>query len=301
MAHFFHALILCMMPTIMCAQITIPLYPAEIPNSKPTSEVETIETRNGIALIGKISKLSLTIFTPAKPKGRAVIICPGRGYWTNASVHEGSDVAKELSEWGVTAFVLKYRIPNDATMVNKEIGPLQDVQQAIKVVRGQAKEFGIEPNRIGVMGFSAGGHVASTVATHFANPVISNPEKINLRPDFTLLIHPVISFQNTIGHIGSRNQFIGKNSTQQKTDEYSNEYYINTETPPAFLVHAGDDNGVVPENSIVYYQQLVKNKVPAELHLYEKGEHGFVTNNPTTQNKWMDRLHNWMKLSNRIL
>jgi acetyl esterase/lipase len=293
------ALTFCAMQTSLKSQ-TMELYSGDIPNSKPTSEKETVEIRNGITLIGKIATPTLTVYLPTKSNGTAVIICPGGGYWINASVHEGSDVAKKMNEWGVTAFVLKYRIPNDATMQNKEIGPLQDAQQAIKIVRERAKEFGVNPNQIGMMGFSAGGHLAATAATHYRKAVVTNAESTNLRPDFTILIYPVISFQNSFGHIGSRDQLIGKNPSQQKIDEYSNELQVNAKTPPAFLVHASDDDGVSPENSVMYYQQLIKNKVPAELHLYQKGGHGFGMNNPTTKDEWMDRLRNWIKANRWI-
>lgn len=282
------------------AQVTWPLYSDGIPNSKSTSEKETVEVRNGITLIGKISTPTLTLYRPAKPNGTVVIICPGGGYWINASVHEGSDVAKKLNEWGITAFVLKYRIPNDATMENKEIGPLQDAQQAIKVVRERSKELGIDPTRVGMMGFSAGGHLASTAGTHFSNAVIDNQEKTNVRPDFLILIYPVISFQDSVGHIGSRDQLIGKNPSQQKINEYTNELHISAQTPPSFLVHASDDDGVSPENSILFYQQLTKNKVPAELHLYQTGGHGFGMNNPTTRDEWIERLRNWMITKNWV-
>ncbi|MFM7430220.1 MAG: alpha/beta hydrolase, partial [Flammeovirgaceae bacterium] len=293
------ALTFCAMQTSLKSQ-TMELYSGDIPNSKSTSEKETVEVRNGITLIGKIVTPTLTVYQPTKSNGTAVIICPGGGYWINASVHEGSDVAKKMNEWSVTAFVLKYRIPNDATMQNKEIGPLQDAQQAIKIVRERAKEFGVNPNQIGMMGFSAGGHLASTAATLYQKAVLTNTENTNLRPDFTILIYPVISFQNSFGHIGSRDQLIGKNPSQQKIDEYSNELQVNAKTPPAFLVHASDDDGVSPENSVMYYQQLIKNKVPAELHLYQKGGHGFGMNNPTTKDEWMERLKNWMKANRWI-
>lgn len=282
------------------AQVTWPLYSDGIPNSKPTSEKETVEVRNGITLIGKISTPTLTLHRPAKPNGTAVIICPGGGYWINASVHEGSDVAKMFNEWGITAFVLKYRIPNEATMEHKEIGPLQDAQQAIKVVRERSKELGIDPTRVGMMGFSAGGHLASTAGTHFSSAVIDNQEKTSLRPDFLILIYPVISFQDSVGHIDSRDQLIGKNPSQQKINEYSNELHISAQTPPSFLVHASDDDGVSPENSILFYQQLIKNKVPAELHLYQTGGHGFGMNNPTTRDEWIERLRNWMITNNWV-
>jgi acetyl esterase/lipase len=234
---------------------------------------------------------------PAKEKanGTAVIICPGGGYHINAIEHEGTDVAKQFNEMGVTAFVLKYRIPNDATMENKEIGPLQDAQRAIQLVRGRAKEWNVNPNRIGIMGFSAGGHLASTAGTHFATSVIKINAGENLRPDFMILIYPVVSFQDNVGHIGSRDQLIGKNPTREKIDFYSNELQVTTATPPTFLVHASDDNAVLSENSILFYQALIKNKVAAELHIYQKGGHGFGMNNKTTDDRWMKTLGNWMK------
>lgn len=159
--------------------------------------------------------------------------------------------------------MLKYRIPNDATMINKEIGPLQDAQQAIKTVRMRAEEWGVDANRVGIMGFSAGGHLASTEGTHYDHVVIDNKENINLRPDFMLLIYPVISFEDSIGHIGSRDQLIGKNPTEEKKREYSNELQVTDKTPPTFLVHASDDDVVNPRNSIVFYLALLQHHIPA--------------------------------------
>jgi len=282
--------------TISFAQQTIPLYNKGIPNSKPSANEEKTETDNGIVIINKISIPTLTIFLPPKEKanGTAVIICPGGGYWVSAIEHEGNNVAKKFNEMGVAAFVLKYRIPNEATMINKEIGPLQDAQQAIKTVRMRAKKWNVKNNRIGIMGFSAGGHLASTAGTHFNTAVIENKENISLRPDFMILIYPVISFQDSIGHIGSRDQLIGKQPAKDKVDLYSNELQVTEKTPPTFLVHASDDDGVNPNNSVVFYQALIKNKVSAELHIYQKGGHGFGMDNKTTKDKWMERCKNWM-------
>ncbi len=277
-------------------QTTIDLYPKEIPNSKPSGNDETTEVRDGISLVSKITRPTLTIYLPLKEKagGTAVIICPGGGYWVNAISHEGMDVAKQFVEMGVTAFVVKYRIPNDATMIRKEIGPLQDAQQAIKIVRQRASEWNINPNRIGIMGFSAGGHLASTAGTHFKEAFIDNPEKISLRPDFMILIYPVISFNDSIGHIGSRNQLIGEHPSKDRVHYFSNELQITKETPPAFLIHASDDEEVKPENSLVFYEGLIKKKVPAEIHIYQRGGHGFGLNNETTSDSWFDRCKNWM-------
>ena len=276
---------------------TINLYPGRIPNSKETPNAETSEEKNGILLVGKISRPTLTIF-PLKEnnakKYPAVIICPGGGYWINAMRHEGTDVAKEFNKLGVVAFVLKYRIPSDETMVNREIGPIQDAQQAIRYVRENAATWNVDPSHVGILGFSAGGHLASTASTHFHHNYIEGSSAVNLRPDFSILIYPVISFSDSIGHRGSREQIIGKNPTPEKIAEYSNERQIAHDTPPAFLVHASDDNAVPPANSIVYYQGLLKNGVSAELHIYQKGGHGFGMNNWSTDDKWMERCRNWM-------
>ena len=213
---------------------------------------------------------------------------------SNSISHEGEDVAKKFNEIGVTAFVVKYRIPDDKTMPDKEIGPLQDAQQAIKIIREKAATYKIDAHRIGVLGFSAGGHLASTSGTHFKESKIPNEKKTDLRPDFMILIYPVISFQNDIGHRGSRDQLLGKNPTPQKIDLYSNELQITAETPPTFLIHASDDDVVVPANSVRFYENLLKHKVQAELHIYQHGGHGFGLNNKTTKDEWFLSCKNWM-------
>ena len=199
-----------------------------------------------------------------------MVICPGGGYGVLAASHEGADVAKQFNEWGVTAFVLKYRIPDDRIMTDKEIGPLQDAQRAIQWVRENAAKWKVDPSHIGIMGFSAGGHLASTEGTHFTHELIANKKHTSLRPDFMILIYPVISFTDSIGHIGSRENLIGKNPSPEKIIEYSNELQVNANTPPAFLVHAGDDDAVKVQNSLYFYNALQKNHVPAELHVPER-------------------------------
>ena len=278
------------------AQETIPLYPKTIPNSKPGPDQEKRETReNGTEIISGISVPTLMVFLPEAPAptGTAVIIFPGGGYHLNAIKHEGLDIAKKLNEWGIAAFVVKYRIPNDATMQNKEIGPLQDAQQAINVVRSNAAKWKINPERIGIMGFSAGGHLASTAATRFDNPVIKS-SGVSIRPDFLVLGYPVISFADSIGHLGSRNNLLGESPSKAKVIEYSNELNVSAKTPPTFLIHASDDKVVLPANSIAFYESLLRHNVPAELHIYERGGHGFGINNPTTKEQWMESLRNWL-------
>jgi acetyl esterase/lipase len=284
------------------AQLNIPLYPNEIPNSKPSVDEEKTEQWQGITIISKISKPVMTAFLPQKGKsnGTAIIIFPGGGYSVNAHSHEGTEVATRLNEMGIAAFVVKYRIPSDETMSNKEIGPLQDAQQAIKMVRERSKEWDLNPDRIGIMGFSAGGHLASTAGTHFNSPVIENTKGTSLRPDFLVLIYPVISFLDSVGHMGSRDQLLGRSPSEEKIKFYSNELQVNKTTPPAFLVHASDDDAVKPENSTFFYNALVRNGVPAELHIYQNGGHGFGMNNKTTREQWMESLRNWLQ-ANRWL
>jgi acetyl esterase/lipase len=280
------------------SQTVIPLYKDSIPNSKFSADKETSKTEgeNKILIISNVSRPSLTAFLPPKEKanGTAVIICPGGGYSILAASHEGYDVAKKFNEMGVAAFVLKYRIPDDSTMINKETGPLQDAERAIQIVRENAEAWNISPRKIGIMGFSAGGHLASTAGTHFNHVIIDNKKNISLRPDFLILIYPVISFSDSIGHVGSRDNLLGKNPSAEKIKEYSNELQVTVQTPPSFLVHAGDDGAVNVKNSIYFYEALQQNHVNAELHIYPKGGHGFGMNNPTTKDKWMERLQNWM-------
>jgi acetyl esterase/lipase len=273
-----------------------PLYSDKIPNSKVTANDEKSDQHGDNISISKISIPTMRYFPASEQTSTetAVIIFPGGGYWNNSITHEGYEIAKKFNELGITAFVVKYRIPNDETMLDKTIGPLQDAQQAIKLVREQAAKYKINPARIGIMGFSAGGHLASTAGTHFKTGKIANEKNTSLRPDFLILIYPVISFQSDICHKGSRDQLIGKNPSPDKIELYSNELQVTKETPPTFLVHAGDDSVVPVANSIRFYESLLKYEVPAELHLYPRGEHGFGLNNETTKDYWFDRCKNWM-------
>ena len=273
----------------------MPLYKNGVPNSIAAPNKENSTSRDNVIRIAKVSVPSLTIFKPAKPNGKAVIICPGGGYSILAFDKEGTNVAEEFNKWGVTAFVLKYRLPDDSTMIDKSIAPLQDAQQAIRLIRNNAKQWGINANQIGIMGFSAGGHLASTAATHFdfkADP--GNSDTTSTRPDFPILIYPVISFDSSIYNKGSKDNLIGVRASAKKVNFFSNDLQVTPNTPPSFLVHAGDDKGVLVENSIRYYQACIKNKVLAEMHLYPKGGHGFGMKNKTTDDNWLERLKNWM-------
>ncbi|HEU5365774.1 MAG TPA: alpha/beta hydrolase [Hanamia sp.] len=283
---------------ISSAQTIIPLY-KEVPNSKPAlSYKEKADTgKDGVIRISKVSVPEITIFKPlnSNKENTAVIICPGGGYSILAYNLEGTDVAKILNSWGMTAVVLKYRLPDDAIMKDKSIGPLQDAQRALQYVRAHADELNIDPQKVGIMGFSAGGHLASTASTHFEKAYIDNPKNVSLRPDFSILGYPVISLTDSLAHMGSRQNLIGKNPLEALIKEFSNELHITKNTPPTFLVLADDDKGVNPENSIKYYEALLKNHVPAEMHIFQTGGHGFGTHLLDGKDNWMDLLKIWME------
>ncbi|TFF38245.1 alpha/beta hydrolase [Mucilaginibacter psychrotolerans] len=271
------------------------LYPAGVPNSKPIP-ARYIEAINETSWITKVSIPTITPYLPEKgtANGAAIVIFPGGGYGGLANKHEGTDIAKAFNSIGVTAFLVKYRLPSDEIMVDKTIGPLQDAQRAIQMVRQGAAGWGVDPNRIGIIGFSAGGHLASTAGTHFDKVVIENKDNISVRPDFMMLIYPVISF-GPKAHVGSRENLIGKTPSQAMIDFYSNEKQVTANTPPTFLIHAQDDGAVPVENSLMMYEALTNAKVKVEMHLFQNGGHGFGMPNPTTKEKWFDWAAAWME------
>lgn len=280
-----------------------PLYKT-IPNNIPTKNQELESSNAGILIIEKVSIPTYQYFRVANDnqKRPCVIICPGGGYAILAAGHEGSDVAKYFNSIGVNALVLKYRIPNNTNQIDKTIAPLQDAQQAILLARTNAGIWGIDENKIGIMGFSAGGHLASSLATHYNDVKIDNPTKVSLRPDFQILIYPVISF-GPEGHEGSRINLIG-NANDEKTKNaiayFSSEKQITKEAPPAFLVHSKDDDVVPVANATYYYDNLKALKVSAELYLYEKGGHGYGMKNPTSEIIWTSVMKTWMQ-KNKII
>lgn len=279
---------------VSMAQEVIKLYPTKIPNEIAGPDTEHVDNNGRIS---EISRPTLTIYLPPKEKanGTAVIICPGGAYAIVSSIHEGAEVAEQFNKAGVAAVVLKYRLPSDKIMQDKTIGPLQDAQQAMKTIRQRAKEWNVDPNKIGVLGFSAGGHLASTLGTHFQKPLIDNAENISLRPDFMILLYPVISLTDSLTHMGSRNNLIGKSPSPELIKAYSNDLQVTNNTPPTFIVHAGDDGGVKVENSLQFYTALKRHGVPAELFIYPKGGHGFGLINKTSPDRWIDRCYDWMK------
>jgi acetyl esterase/lipase len=282
----------------LAAQDVFELYPEDsIPNSKPHSMQEEVNNPgSGRAFVLKVSKPTLTVFLPdaSRANGTAVIICPGGGYHGLAIEHEGYEVAKKFNEWGVTAFVLKYRIPSDEIMQDKTIGPLQDAQRAIQLVREKAKLWQINPKQVGIMGFSAGGHLAGSATVHFDQAFIANPLKTSLRPDFSILVYPVISFTDEYAHRGSREALLGREPDPAKVKFFTLENQVSRKTPPVFLVHAKDDRTVRIDNSQKLAEALSKAKVKHDLYVYEKGGHGFGLKNPTSDVEWMKYVYQWM-------
>lgn len=284
------------------AQQIIPLY-ATIPGAITSDEVrERIDTSNGRTRVSSVTLPTLTAFFPEKGKanGTAVIICPGGGYSYLVVNKEGTEVAEAFVKKGVTAFVLKYRLPNNKIMQDKTIGPLQDAQQAIKLVREHAQEWDIDTARVGIMGFSAGGHLASTASTHFTDITIPNKQNTNLRPSFSILVYPVISFTDSLAHKGSRRNLLKDTLSVALQERFSNEKQVTPATPPTFIVHCGDDKVVLIGNSIKYYEALVRNGVKAEMHIYPVGGHGFALKNTKVMDPWIERCFNWMVMNKFI-
>ena len=284
--------------TVHCcfAQQEIPLYNGNIPNATGAANEEYKEANDQVdSLTFNVSIPTLTVFLPPENKanGTAVIICPGGGYHVLLTKREGSDVARAFNQLGVAAFVLKYRLPSGKTMKDRSIGPLQDAQRAIQLVRQRAGQWNIDPKKIGIMGFSAGGHLAATAGTHYSEALIENAKAVSLRPDFMLLINPVISFTDSIGHAGSRNNLLGDAITGQQILRFSNELHVNKTTAPAFLVHSNADIVVPVANSLSFYAALQRNGVAAGLHIYAKGEHGFLT--APSFDEWFGRCVYWMQ------
>lgn len=283
----------------------IPLWdkiPDEI-TSKEYSE-KIVTDKNGIAEdVRKVTLPTLTAYFAdvEKSNGTSVIICPGGGYGMLAINKEGFKVAEWLNNLGINAFVLKYRLPSDLIMKNKTVAPLQDAQEAVRLVRRNAVKWKLNPNKIGIMGFSAGGHLAATLSTHYSDKVYIPSDTTSAKPNFSILIYPVISMQEGVTHQGSKDNLLGKNADNETTEKYSNEKQITADTPKAFLVHATDDKAVPVENSINYYLALKKEKVPAEMHLYENGGHGFGLGTKGTNSSWPKTCEKWLAVNNYIL
>jgi acetyl esterase/lipase len=270
--------------TLNAAEPTVlPLWPEGAPGAVGTEEAD---------------KPTLTVWLPeaAKNTRTGIVVCPGGGYGGLAIDHEGKQIAEFLTRQGVATFMLKYRLAPRY----KHPTPMLDVQRAMRLVRSRADEFAIDPSRLGVMGFSAGGHLASTVATHFDQGIAdaADPlDRASCRPDFAILCYPVITMDAAITHGGSRRNLLGDNPPQELVDLMSNEKQVTPETPPTFLFHTTEDAAVLPENAILFYSALRKAKVPAELHIYERGRHGVgLAQSDKQLSSWPERLTGWLSL-----
>jgi len=271
----------------------------DAPQSEPVKDtVELLWPAGAPGAVGSeaLDKPSLTIFRPdaSKANGSAIVICPGGGYGHLAESHEGREVATWLNSHGVTAFMLRYRLAPRY----RHPAPLQDAQRAIRIVRARAAEWQLDPQRIGILGFSAGGHLASTAGTHFdqGDPKAEDPvERVGCRPDVLVLGYPVISLTSSFTHVGSRNNLLGKTPDAELLESLSNEKQVTRETPPTFLFHTSEDSGVPAENSILFYTALHAKRVPVEMHIYEKGRHGLgLAAKDPVLSTWADRCIAWL-------
>ena len=280
-----------------CQETSIPIWNKSIPSliDVPSYIEKEIIKEGELQSTSQVKTPLLYKYQPKKTvtNGSAVLICPGGGYSHLAMYKEGKKVALWLNSLGITAFVLKYRMPTNLIMKDKSIGPLQDAQEAIRTIRRNAKEWSIDPDKIGVLGFSAGGHLASTLATHYQDNVY-DADATSARPDFSILIYPVISMEYGITHNGSKVSLLGQNTSKELIEKYSNEKQIDANTPKTFIVHATDDKVVPVENSINYYMNLKKYNVPVEMHLYENGGHGFGLGTKGTHTEWPKACEKWL-------
>jgi acetyl esterase/lipase len=282
----------------MAQNEVLPLWPeGKVPNAKTnTVEEKSVTAADGILRISGVTVPTITAFIVPKEKatGAAVMICPGGGYGILAASHEGSDLAKWFNERGISAFVLKYRLPDAKAMTHQHEVPLMDAMQGMKLIRQSSRKWNIDTDKIGVMGFSAGGHLAATLSTHYN---LGTQASDDAKPNFSILLYPVISLSPELAHGGSRDNLLGPDKSEELIKYYSNELQVSAKTPIAFLVHAMDDGAVPVENSIAYYLALKKFKTPAEMHLYPNGGHGFGlrTEGKGSLVNWPAAMEGWLK------
>ena len=259
-------------------------------------QVEAVELRpDGGRIISRVHQPIISVYLPedSQRNSTGVVICPGGGYSILAWDKEGTKIAEWFNSKGIAAFVLKYRLPHWESSFCRDKIALMDAQRAIRYVRNFSAKWNLDPNKIGIMGFSAGGHLAATTSNHFGvddSGIKDDLMKWSARPDFSILVYPVISLEPGIGHNGSKENLIGKQPSQEQVDHFSLEKQVNADTPPTILIHASDDEAVIPKNSLLYYEALLAHNVPATLHIFEKGGHGFGLG------KGRGAVENWIEL-----
>lgn len=297
-SRFFLIIILSMISITTNAQEVIKLWLDGIPFSNGTIGEEEYTDNSHVR---NIQDPTITVYLPAKEKatGAAVVICPGGGYSVLAIQHEGHDVAKWFNEIGVAGIVVKNRLPTSDNITQKSEVAMVDAQRAVRMTRYNADEWGIQTDKIGIMGFSAGGHLASTVGTHYDYGLKSEDsiQQVSCRPDFMILMYPVISMTEDYMHKGSMKNLVGPEPSDVQKLRFSNEKQVTPDTPPTILIHSTDDKGVPVANSIVFYQALVANGVTAELHTFNSGAHGYGLGRKdgTSHNQWPKNVESWMK------
>jgi acetyl esterase/lipase len=285
---------------VQAQEFILPLWEGTPPLQRESDQKET-SVREGILRIANVQKPTIEVYLPTRQiaNGKAVVIFPGGGYGILAYDWEGTDFAKWLNAQGIAGIVVKYRLPKSESLTDPKEVPLLDAQRAIRLVRQHASDWKIDPSQIGVMGFSAGGHLASTLSTQYKHDVARPKDAVDTisgRPDFSILVYPVISFRDASAHSGSRNALIGTDASQELIDRFSAELNVTADTPPTFLVHAQDDKGVPIENSLLYYKALHSHQVKAALHIYPTGGHGFGFGlGKGSLESWRDVLLGWME------
>ncbi len=261
--------------------LILPLWAGSPPNSQPAGKPTERVQEGNIVWVRHVQNPAIEVRLPARGNatGQAVVVCPGGGYGGLAYDWEGTDFAGWLNSHGIAAIILSYRLPVDGDVAHQKwLVPLLDAQRAIRLTRAHAADWGINPAKVGIMGFSAGGHLASTVGTHFDagdQTAADLVDRFSSRPDFMILVYPVISMAKETTHSGSRLNLLGETPSDELVHRYSNELQVTAETPPTFLVHAGDDGAVSVNNSLLFYNALIAHQVPAEMHVYPQGGHGF--------------------------
>lgn len=266
----------------------------KMPNSKGIAMTDSIfdERYRRVATPGMYAFFS----SKQENKGSAVIICPGGGYKHFAYLSSGTQVAKWFNSMGINAFVLISRLPHSPDLVERSKAPLQDAQRAVRLIRANAKQWGINPEKVGIMGFSAGGHVASTLGTHIedVSAIGDSLSDISFCPDFMLLVSPVITM-GEYAHTGSRDNLLGENPSKELIDKYSNELQVSAKTPPAFIVHAENDPAVSPKNSLLFFNALREKNVSASIHIFPLGGHAIgLQNNPGSTKLWKELCEMWL-------
>ena len=272
---------------LMDAQEHIPLWPGKIPGDIGTKIVSRIDNRSGDDAhpdrwIYGVARPELVLFRPANPNGAAVLCMPGGSYEFLAFDNEGAEQARWLNARGVTVFVLKYRLPAEGWGQRQDV-PLQDAQRAMRVIRRDAAKYGIDPKRVGALGFSAGGHLCGSLTTRHAEQTyapVDAADQLSARPDVSAMIYPVVTLDSPATHIGSRDNLLGKDAPETLRRSHSVDQRVDADTPPLFLIHAEDDGTVPVENSLDLYKAMLDHKRPVEMHLFDQGGHGFGTRLP---------------------